>query len=127
MMDRIQVAVALRGANDLISDLYNDVLASPPHGVEVDEPAPAVATSDALDSPIGADQIPQMLLLVGAGFALGKEALSFMSEIVKWLHTRREERSIDVTDFKSGRVIVVITENSDPKALLAALMDQNNP
>jgi hypothetical protein len=87
-----------------------------PTNIEVGEPTPRNALNDALDSPLGAEEIRQLLEIVDLVFKDGADILAFVTALVGFVkHT--DAGSAAIIDSHTARQIAVVDAKSNPQTV----------
>jgi hypothetical protein len=90
-------------------------------GVEMGEPEPADALSDAADAAIGPQEIQDILQFLTIVFAAGGSALLFFQRLVDLLKTLEGSPEVKVVDLTTGKPVATVTPDSDPAEIATSL------
>jgi len=88
--------------------------------VEVGEPVPAEALNDALDAPLGPEELKQIFEVVTLVFQLGTAAFGFAKSLIELVRVTEVEEIKLVDD---GRVLAAVTAQSTPEEVVAVLRE----
>lgn len=85
-------------------------------GVDVGSPRAADALTDAVDSPLGPEEIKVILQVVSVGFSTASAALVFFERLKKFLadSNPKQPAPVEVKEGKTRRPIAKIDRNTDP-------------
>ncbi len=93
-------------------------------GVEIGTNRPSEGLTDAVDSPLGPEEIKAMLQLVTVAFTTASAAVVFLEKVKKLIGgpKPKDSRKIRVKHGKSGANLGTIDSNTDVKALAKKLI-----
>jgi hypothetical protein len=89
--------------------------ADPIAGVEVGRPKPADSFTNAVDAPLGPDEIKALLQIVTLSLQSLTAAIAFFTSLKKVL--AKSGDSVRVVEAKTGRVLATVDSTSDPQEL----------
>jgi hypothetical protein len=112
------VVVTLRGPKEII-----DEIAELPEitGIELDEPQSDQSLSDAVDSPIGPQEIEQILQLVTVAITTTTAGVVLFGKIQKLLRKSEKASKVALVDPKNNKTIGTLALDSDPETLAGSL------
>jgi hypothetical protein len=92
-----------------------------PSNIEVGEPTPRNALNDALDSPLGAEEIRQLLEIVDLVFKDGADILAFVTALIGFVKYT-DNGSAAIIDSRTAKPITVVEEKSNPQTVADAVV-----
>jgi hypothetical protein len=103
------IIVTLRGPRAIIQDLENEDFP----GIEKDERQSGHSLADAVDSPIGAQELEQILQLLTVGISTATAAVALLERIKKLLSSQDKPSKVDLVDPTTNKVRASIAPDSD--------------
>ncbi|MDA9520164.1 hypothetical protein XI06_07315 [Bradyrhizobium sp. CCBAU 11434] len=108
------VVVTLRGPKEVI-----DKIAELPEiaGIELDEPQSDQSLADAVDSPIGPQEIEQILQLITVAITTATAGVTLFEKIQTLLRGSEKPSKVAVVDPKNNKTLGDLAVDTDPKML----------